>query len=117
MPASPELVERVKELVGRRNRELAGDAALKASLGLVFTILTYGLLYWLAWFVGFFLAGSLGLDPWQFAVVVTGVFLIVAAFLSILLPLQLRQVLGSASLAVQESNRQTTSLGIKYESH
>ena len=46
-----------------------------------------------------------------------GVFLIVAAFLSILLPLQLRQVLGSASLAVQESNRQTTSLGINYESH
>ena len=39
-----------------------------------------------------------------------GVFLIVTAFLSILLPLQLRQVFGSASLTVQESNSQTDRL-------
>jgi hypothetical protein len=39
-----------------------------------------------------------------------GVFLIVAAFLSVLLPLQVRQVFGSASLTVQESNSQTDRL-------
>jgi hypothetical protein len=67
-------------VVRRHNREVGSDAALKASLGIVFSLITYGFLFWFGWVVGFFMAGSLNLHPWQFAAIFAGIFLIVATW-------------------------------------
>ncbi len=80
MTISLELVDRVDDMVRRRNRELAFDAALKVSLGIVFTIVTYGVLFWMGWFVGFFVAGYLKLHPWQFGAILAGLFFVVATW-------------------------------------
>src|SRR5437660_1188795 len=75
-----DLVHRVNDLLRRRNRELAFEAALKASLGVLFTLVTYGVLFWMGWFVGVFIAGYLNLRPWQFGAILAGLFLVVAAW-------------------------------------
>lgn len=80
MTISLELVDRVNHMVRRRNRELAFDAALKASLGIVFSLVTYGVLFWMGWFVGFFVGGYLNLRPWQFGAILTGLFFVVATW-------------------------------------
>ena len=74
------VVDRLAQLVRRRNRELAFDAALKAGLGIVFSLLTFGCVFWFSWVLGFFFASQLNLHPWQFGAVVTGLFVIVATW-------------------------------------
>jgi hypothetical protein len=78
MNISPQLVQRVGDLVRRHNRELAFDALLKGSMGIVFSLVTYGVLFWMGWFIGFFVARHLNLQPWQFGAMVAGLFLVVA---------------------------------------
>jgi hypothetical protein len=80
MEIPPQLIDRVSELVRRRNRELAFDAALKAGLGIVFSVLTFGTLFWFGWVVGFFVGHSLGTYPWQLGSLVAGVFFVVATW-------------------------------------
>jgi hypothetical protein len=80
MDVSPQLVRRVSNMVRRRNRELALEAVLKASLGIVFSLVIYGLLFWMGWFVGFFVSGYVNLRPWQFGAVLAGLFLVVATW-------------------------------------
>jgi hypothetical protein len=78
MTTSIDLTHRLNEMVRRRNRELAFDAALKASLGIFFTLITYGVLFWMGWVVGVLVAHSFNLRPWQFAAILSGTFFVVA---------------------------------------
>jgi hypothetical protein len=71
-------LDHLTEMVRQRNRGLAFDAALKAGLGIGFAVVTFGILYWFGWFVGFFLARSLSLPAWQFSAIFTGLFFAVA---------------------------------------
>jgi hypothetical protein len=80
MHTSPQLIERLAQLVHLRNRELASDAILKTGLGVVFSFVTFGLLFWLSWFVGFFVAHYLHLQAWQFGAILTGLFFVVATW-------------------------------------
>src|SRR5205809_274820 len=80
MKTIPPIADRLHEMVRRSNAELATQAALKAGLGLAFTFFTFGFVFWLSCFVGFFVAGVLKIPPWQFGVIVSGLFLIVASW-------------------------------------
>lgn len=80
MNATHTIAARLDELSRRHNRGLAFDAALKASLGLVFSLLTFGVVYWLGWCVGFFFAPYLSLQAWQFGLLVAAVFVAVATW-------------------------------------
>ena len=80
MKSSTQPSERLAEMVRGKNRALAVDAALKTGLGILFTLLIFGMFYWGAWFVGFLFAHYLGLHPWQFGAIFTGLFLAVAVW-------------------------------------
>jgi hypothetical protein len=80
MTNSLHLIDRLTQVVRSHNRELAFDAGLKAFLGIVFSCITFGLLFWLGWFVGLFFASYLHLDAWQFGLILTGLFLVVATW-------------------------------------
>ena len=80
MASSAKTLQRLEDRVRRRNRELAGDAILKASLGVVFTLLTFGFIFWGGWVFGWLFARSFSLDPWQFSLILTGVFFVVAVW-------------------------------------
>ncbi len=76
MDIPPQLIDRLADAVRRRNRELAFDAALKAGLGIVFSLVAFGMLFWFGWVVGFFVNRSYA---WQLGVVVAGVFFVTAS--------------------------------------
>lgn len=80
MDIPPRLIERLAEMVRRRNRELAVDAALKAGLGIVFSGLTFGVVFWFGWVAGFFFGRYLNLHAWQLGAIVAGTFFVVAAW-------------------------------------
>jgi hypothetical protein len=80
MKKSSQLTERLAKMVQARNRELVGDALLKAGLGIVFSLLTFGFVFWTAWIVSFCYVSWLGMSAWQLAAIVTGVFFIVACW-------------------------------------
>lgn len=80
MNPSTQAADRLSRMVHRRNRELAFDAALKALLGIGFSLVTFGVLFWMGWFVGFFMARHLNLHAWQFGAIVTGLFFVVATW-------------------------------------
>lgn len=80
MKSNPQVAARLHDLVRRHNGSVAADAALKAALGIVFSFLTFGLVYWFGWFVGVFVARQVGLQAWQFGAIMTGLFLIVATW-------------------------------------
>jgi hypothetical protein len=80
MNISPQVGPRLHDLVRLCNRELAADATLKALTGVLFSCVTFGLVYWAGWFFGFFIARYLNLSAWQFGVVLAGLFLVVATW-------------------------------------
>src|SRR6476620_6991396 len=80
MKAATPIVDQLRLVVGQRNRELALDAALKIGMGIVFSLLTFGFLFWLGVFVGFGVAGYLGLHAWQFAAIFPGIFFAAAVW-------------------------------------
>jgi hypothetical protein len=80
MNSSPQIVDRLSEMANRRNRELASDAMLKALLGIGFGVVTFGVLFWMGWFVGIFVAHSVHLNAWQFGAILTGLFFVVATW-------------------------------------
>ena len=80
MNVAPNLADRLAELVRRRNRELLGDALLKAGFGVLFSFLTFGFVYWFGWFLGFFLWRALGMELWLFAAIFTSIFFVVAVW-------------------------------------
>lgn len=74
------LQDRLAEMVRSRNRELAGDALLKAAIGVVFSLLTFGFVFWFGWFFGIYFSRQLNLPAWQFGALFTGVFLVAATW-------------------------------------
>ncbi|MBI2804326.1 MAG: hypothetical protein HYX68_05000 [Planctomycetes bacterium] len=74
------IARRLAELVRRRNAEIGWDAILKASLGIIFTLVTFTVFFWFSWFAGFLLGVYLGLQAWQFATIFTGLFFIAATW-------------------------------------
>lgn len=80
MNAAPDIALKLLDSAQQYNRGLAFDAGLKAILGLGFSLLTFGFVFWFGWFLGLFVAGTLGLQAWQFGVVFTVVFLIAATW-------------------------------------
>ena len=80
MDVPPQLVERLTEIVRRRDRALAFDAALKAGLGIIFSLITFGVLFWFGWVTGFFVGHSVNLHPWQLGAIVSGLFFVVACW-------------------------------------
>ena len=78
MASSRQIADRLSQMVTRRNRELAFDAGFKALLGIAFSVITFGVLFWMGWVVGFFLAFHVNVYAWQFAAIVSGLFLVVA---------------------------------------
>jgi hypothetical protein len=59
-----------------RNRELVLDACVTAALGVLFSLLTFGFVFWVAWLAGWMWGSRwrVGLVPWQLAAIVTGIF-------------------------------------------
>jgi hypothetical protein len=80
MKSSPQIAVAVEDLVRRYNREVTLDACMKAGLGLLFSLLTFGFVFWGGWLAAFCFARSLGIAEWHIALLVTGLFFIVAAW-------------------------------------
>src|SRR5262245_32167814 len=80
MSASAPIVDQLQMVVKQRNRELASDAIIKIGLGIVFSLFTFGFVFWLGLFVGFGVAGYLGLTAWQFSAIFTGIFVVAAVW-------------------------------------
>src|ERR1035438_3377979 len=80
MDTAPQIVDRISQMLSHRNRELAADAMLKALLGIAFAVVTFGVLFWMGWFVGVFVGHYLGLRAWQFGAILTGIFFVVATW-------------------------------------
>jgi hypothetical protein len=78
MKSTSHVSKRLYALATRYNRELWFEGVAKALLGVGFTLLVFGMLFWFWWVVGFFMAGSVGLEAGQFSTLVTGLFWIVA---------------------------------------
>jgi hypothetical protein len=80
MNSSPQVADRLRDLIRCRNRELAFDALLKTGLGVGFSCVTFGMLFWFGWVLGFFFGRHLNLHPWQFGAIFSGLFLGVATW-------------------------------------
>lgn len=80
MKSLAKVAERLKEAVDRRNGELFTDAAIKFGTGVVFTLLTFGFVFWVGWFLGFFFGYNLGLSAVTFGLIVTGILFVVAVW-------------------------------------
>ena len=78
MSEADPIAARLRELVRQHGRELAGEILLRVGLGLVFSLLTFGFVFWVAVIFGWYFAWQLGLGVWQFAEIVTAVFFVVA---------------------------------------
>lgn len=79
MKTEPKIAVSLQDLVRRYNREVTLDACMKAGLGLLFCLLTFGFVFWGAWLAAFCFARSFYLAEWQIALLVAGLFFIVAA--------------------------------------
>lgn len=74
--ATAHITSIIREAAGKRNRELTTEAVISAVLGGVFCLLTFGVLWWLAWIVSWYAIGS---DHAVFvAFAVAGLFFVVA---------------------------------------
>jgi hypothetical protein len=80
MRTTSQIVNDLQWLVRRRNRELAFDATTKALLGAIFSLVTFGCVFWFSWVIGLGVARYLGMGPWLFGLLITGLFFGVAAW-------------------------------------
>jgi len=78
MSSSSQIVDRLHRLVRERNREVAIDATIKVLLGVFFSLVVFGFIFWVCWLVGFFVGSSWNIRPWQLGSLVTGLFFLVA---------------------------------------
>src|SRR5277367_2490387 len=69
------IVNRLANMVRRHNQELALDALLKAGFGVVLSVIVFGIIFWGGWVVGWSIARSLHLEPWQFGALLAFLFL------------------------------------------
>jgi hypothetical protein len=78
MRTSSQIVDRLHSLVRERNREIAIDATIKVLLGVLFSLLVFGFVFWGTWLVGFFVGSSWNIRPWQLGLLVASLFFVVA---------------------------------------
>lgn len=78
MKSLDKVAERLNEAVRSRNRELFTDAVIKLGTGIVFSLLTFGFIFWVGWFLGIFFAYHLELSAVTFGLIVTAIFFVVA---------------------------------------
>lgn len=67
---------RIGRLIAQRNRELSLQAGVELVLGVIFTIVVFGVVFWIAYLAGFFCLSFW--RPMNFALIVTGIFAVVA---------------------------------------
>jgi hypothetical protein len=82
MNISPQLIDRIADLVRRRNRELAFDAVLRAGFGILFSCLSFAFVFWVGWYTGITLAPLVDIDAWLFGAVGAGFFIVVMTWLA-----------------------------------
>lgn len=75
-----EIASHLQDTVRAYNRGLAVDALGKSVLGVIFSFFTFGFVYACGWFAGLLFGRSLGLQPWQFAALASGLFFVVACW-------------------------------------
>ena len=100
-------VEQIRQLVAERNHQLGVEAAVEAGLGLLFSAIVFGGVFWTTWLVCFFVA----FRPTLIAAIVTGVF---AAVSTISAWRRVDPYADLAPLTVDEKLRERTTLGLGY---
>jgi len=71
--------EAIRRLVKARNRELALEATIGGVLGIVYTVITFAVVFWLSWLLGLLLAGLLRMrTATLIAAIMTGVYALTA---------------------------------------
>jgi hypothetical protein len=73
-----ETAQRIAKRAARRNRELALEALIGSLLGVLFTAIVLGFIFWTAWLFGFFVVAFHAPKATLLASIVTGVFALVA---------------------------------------
>jgi uncharacterized membrane protein YhdT len=76
MRLSSKTIARLTNLIHAHNRDVALDVAIKAGLGVLFTLVTFTFVWWMSWYLAFRLAGLLGLEPWVWACIITAIIFI-----------------------------------------
>jgi hypothetical protein len=74
------IASRIEELVRKHHHDLRTDILIRVVTGIVFSLLTFGFVYWFFWLFGFMAAYHLGFEPWQLAASVTAFFFVVATW-------------------------------------
>lgn len=80
MSSNTKIAGRLHDMVRQYNRKLAADAMLQLVLGIAFCSLTFGFVFWVAWFSSSLFLRNLGLHAWQFGAVFSGLFIVVAVW-------------------------------------
>jgi hypothetical protein len=77
---SDSIASRIREMARKHDAGLRVDILIRIATGIGFSLLTFGFVYWFFWVFGFVAAHHCGLEPWQFAALITGVFFAVATW-------------------------------------
>ena len=103
-------VEQIRRLVAERNRELGLEAAVEAGLGLLFSAIVFGGVFWTAWLIFFFVFFSTQratlIDS-----IVAGAFVVVS---TISAWRRVNPFAGVAPLAAGEALQEHVALGLGY---
>ncbi len=76
------MTDRLRKAIAARNREIVLEAGIEVAMGLVFCLIIFGGVFVVAW-LGLMFAGPARLDSGrtaQYALLVTGVYALVATF-------------------------------------
>lgn len=77
MSSQTRISDRIRRRVRTRNREFLIEAAIEAALGVVFSLMTFGLLFLIALYVLFRTGAPFGLTRWQFALILSAIAFVV----------------------------------------
>lgn len=80
MASEAKIAERLSDLVRQTNRKFASDALLCLVLGIIFSLLTFGLVFWIGWYAAIFSVRNIGIPSWQVGIIFAGLFFIVAVW-------------------------------------
>ncbi len=74
------IAARLQDAADRHNREVKLEVWGKVLLGVGFSFLVFGFVFWFGWVAACILGHPLDLEAWQFGALVTGLFFIVATW-------------------------------------
>ncbi len=103
-------VEQIRQLVAERNHQLGVEAAVEAGLGLLFSAIVFGGVFWTTWLIFFFVFFSTQRAT-LIAAIVTGVF---AAVSTISAWRRVNPFAGVAPLTGAEEVQEQVALGLGY---